>query len=219
MFCKASLLSAVFVFSAAVSVHAEIRTVFDFESVSIPSGESRVDFSAPLVLDQDGIEMTISHENGIVFSVNERTGDLFRAQFDRQALSAFNGVNGVADPGAFLLDFDRVLDSITVEMGDIGGDEDALVLEAYDAAGGTGNLIGRTTGILPAGGSSFGFDTLSVGGGEIRSVRMIGGSAAFPNSVFYDNIAVTAIPEPSFAIVLACGGVLAGLRRKREAIR
>ena len=119
--------------------------------------------------------MTISHQNSIVFSVNVRTGPLFVDQFGMQALSAFNGDNGSTNPGAFFLDFNRTLQSITVEMGDFGDDFDNLVLQAFDGTGGTGNLIGSATNTLPQGGNTFSFQTLSVSGDGIRSVRMIGG--------------------------------------------
>lgn len=194
---------------------AEISTVYDFESIDVPAGEPRVNFDAPLSITQDGLTMTISHENDIPFSINVQTGTpLFNAQFDLQALSAFNGLNGAADPGAFILDFDRTLKSITVEMGDFGADLDNLLLQAFDEAGANGNLLAFDTGTLPEGGTLFGFDTLTVEADGIQSIRMIGGGGQFPNSVFFDNIAVTAIPEPSSlgALCVALGALC--LRRR-----
>ena len=196
---------------------AELSTVYDFESIDVPAGEPRVNFDTPLAISQDGLTMTISHESDIPFSINVQTGTpLFNAQFDLQALSAFNGLNGAADPGAFILDFDRTLTSITVEMGDFGADFDNLLLQAFDGAGAEGNLLASDTGTLPQGGSLFGFETLTIEADGIQSIRMIGGGDEFPNSVFFDNIAVTAIPEPSSLGALGVGlGALCLRRRTR----
>ncbi|MEO1529136.1 MAG: hypothetical protein AAFX06_27260 [Planctomycetota bacterium] len=194
---------------------ASTSTVFDFESIAVPQGSPRVNFTNPLTITQDGFSMTISHENDVVFSVNALEGvPLFNAQFESQALSAFNGLNGATMEGAFILDFDQTLNGIAVEMGDFGDEIDDLVLQAFDGIGGTGNLLASDSGTLPQGGNTFGFETLSVNVDGIRSVRMIGGGTNFPNSVFYDNIVVTAIPEPSACVLLLLGSTVLATRRR-----
>jgi hypothetical protein len=64
-----------------------------------------------------------------------------------------------------------------------------------------------------------------VAAANIASVRFIGGSSDFPNSLFSDNIVVntsdvTAVPEPTTLFLLGTGlmGVAARARRKRQAL-
>jgi hypothetical protein len=139
----------------------------------------------------------------------------FVEQFGMQGMSMFGDTGPPQDPGAFVFDFDKPLTSAVVEMGDFGQDTDNLLLQAFDGIGATGNLLASDTGSLPGGGNNFGFETLSVTATNIRSLRMIGGSNS-GNSVFYDNIVVTSIPEPSSAMLLtAVGTTFAALRRRR----
>lgn len=203
-------------FNISIFAHAAVTGTFDFEDVAPSQGvNNRVDFTGPLTLTNNGFSMTIRHENEIVFSFNERIGVNIVAQFGSRMLSAFNGNAGGENPGAFLLDFDQPLTSVIVEMGDIGQDADNLLLQAYSDINGTGTLLDSDTGFLVAGGNTFGFDTLTVAAPGIRSLRIIGGSNAFPNSVFYDNIVITAIPEPSSFAAFFFVGAISSIRRRR----
>ena len=110
---------------ASVTADASITRTFDFENlVSSLGRDNRGDYSSPLKIVDDGVSITVSHENGIVFLFNEKTNTSFVAQFGSRLLDAFNTIQGAADPGAFLLDF--------------GEDGDWLVRQAFSGVGGTG---------------------------------------------------------------------------------
>lgn len=196
---------------------AATTVVFDFESIAIPGGGNQLDYLGPQVFVQDGLSMTVTHENNLRYALNRRTQPAFVAEFGNQAISAFTGPEGDTrfDPGAFFLDFSAPLDSVMVSMGDFGVEADNLSLQAYSGPAGTGTLIDSGTGFIPAL-TNWASDTVIVSGTGIRSVRMIGGSNDVPNSVFYDNITVTltSIPEPG-ASVLAIGCV-AGVWMRRH---
>ena len=129
------------------------------------------------------------------------------------------GIDGDQDPGVFILDFDRPLTSAVVEMGDIGQDADNLLLQAYSDVGGMGTLLRPIPDFLwqaETHSDSIRFPSPPL---AIRSLRMIGGSANFPNSVFYDNIVITAVPEPSSVATCWFVGALTAMRRRRVATR
>jgi hypothetical protein len=196
---------------------AATTTTFDFESFVIEPGNDKVTFPEPFTIIQDGIEMTISHENNILMSINTSSNPLFIARYGTRSLSPFNGVGGANLPGAYVLDFAQSLNDLSVDMGDFGQDADNLLLEAYSGVGATGTLLDSDTGTL-AGGGDFAFDTLTVSANGIRSVRLYGGSAFNTNNnVFYDNIVVTAIPEPTSVAVLSMLAFAFSARHRRRA--
>lgn len=176
--------------------------VFDFETVA-----ARDDYPW-LQLSQDRLAVTIRHPN-IRFAVNRRIeGPRFDAALGWQAFSAFNGFGGTLDPGPFVVDFGLPVSRASIDMGDFGEDDDLLVVEAYSGPGGTGRLVARDRRLLVGKAAQFDFATLAVQAPSIRSLVMIGGSPTFPNSVFYDNLTVTLVPEPAgwltMCIALAC---------------
>ncbi|MEM6689036.1 MAG: hypothetical protein AAF664_06390 [Planctomycetota bacterium] len=197
--------------------HASTTAIFDFEDAEpAPMGTNVSLFSSPTTLANSGVSMTISHETSVPFAFSEQTGTLFEARFGTRSLTMFNGINGAADPGALILDFDSALTSAMVDMGDFGQDADNLLLQAFSGPSASGTLVDSESQVLPGGGNLFVFDTLSVSGSGIRSLRIIGGADAFPNSVFFDNIVVTAVPEPNAALAACLGfGFLGCTRRKR----
>ncbi len=194
--------------------HAAELAQFDFENAVPRPNYSR------LQLRNGGVIATITHPN-IVFAVNRRVDvPEFNAAFGFQALSAFNGSGGALDPGAFVVDFNVPLSSASVVMGDFGEDMDDLRLEAYSEPGATGQLLARASLVLLGDGDEFSFQTLTVQAPSFRSLLMIGGSPAFPNSVFYDNISVTTVPEPNslatFSLAVLCLAAYAAWQSRRR---
>lgn len=114
----------------------------------------------------------------------------------------------------FVVNFSAAARGVSVEYGDFGEDPDAFTLRAFSGADGTGTLLATATGTLGIG-SLPTFDTASVSAGGILSIVMIGGSADYPNSVYYDNLTVTfadaaPVPEPG-TLALALAAALVGL--------
>lgn len=167
------------------------RTVFFGFEEFVPPPQA----VSSLTATRDGIGMTISREDGVLFDI-ERFGPTvprFNAQFHFNALSPFTGQPDDTSGSRFILDFSTPLSSVSVDMGEFGQDADQLQLLAYSGPGGTGQLLGQATATLPGGSTLFNFDTLTVSGNGIQSVVMIGGVRPDFNSVYYDNITVTTL--------------------------
>jgi len=199
----ASLCWVVFHVVGLGAAHAD-SVVFDFESQPL-----KVNVTT-MVMEKDGLVATIT-----------RSGIPFRAgtsNWGTQVLNPWNEIGGVYLDDPFIVDFSVPISSAMVGMGDSGGDMDYLSLEAYSEPGGTGTLLASDSAVLTPVGSQFSFLTLSVEAASIRSLAMVGGSYDYPNSVVYDNLTVTPIPEPATLVVLGTGaaGLLLCVRRRRR---
>jgi len=183
---------------------------FGFESIP------RTDRTS-LTLEEDGLTATITR-SGIVFRLSYNAN--YPSELGNQALSPWNDIGGVYVDNPFIVDFSTPITGASVAMGDSGGDGDNLLLRAYSGPGGSGTLLDVDTGSLPGGGSQFSYATLSVAGDSIQSLAMIGGVSQYPNSVVYDNITVTPIPEPSVlaALGMAGMGLVMFVRRQRRLV-
>lgn len=107
--------------------------------------------------------------------------------FDQQDATPFTFDLGIGERG-------YLANTISITMGDYGEDADNLSIQLFDDEW---RLIGSNIGALAEGGTSFTSTSLtadSIEGKRIRYVRFIGGSAEFPNSVFYDNITIVYTP-------------------------
>lgn len=185
---------AAFAFTGSASA-----ALFDFEA------EADGDKGPVLVQSDSGVTMTITRLGGESIEVASRSS--YPGSWGMHALSPFLDHFG----GAFLLTFSTPISSIKVDVGDFApSDDDSFTLTA-----GSGMDSGSQSGSdgFPT------FHTLMVDGVSTTTAVLSGGSASFPQSVFWDNIEVTPVPEPSTYALLAVG--LAGVgfvaRRRRPA--
>jgi len=207
------------------SVPAQAVT-FDFENFTptYVSPAARTGALTSLSDTKGGITMDVSRENGVAFDTvdNSAPGQQGKpAGWGLVSLDPFFDTSA----SAFIADFSVALSFVSIEMSDYFSDDDMLVLTAFDGLGGTGAVVGSVSIGWPAANGFPATQTVSLTdlAGSIRSIRFIGGGAAFPNSVFYDEInvrAAGAVPEPaSWAMMLGgmglLGGVLRGRRRGR----
>jgi len=208
---------------SATLTYAETVT-FDFEDQNptfIPPPFSRPGALTTLIMSRSTLVAFLARENFERFDVVANVG--FQAkppQFGSRSLDPFFDQGG----GPFVVGFSQPVDSVSIDMGDYGGDTDTLTLEALEV--GTLAVIGVASGTLPPIGNLFTFSTLTVTApGRILAVRF-NGSGSSPNSVFYDNLRVTfntqqqqPIPEPMTMLLLGTGlvGIAAKVRKRRLA--
>lgn len=240
-FVATSVVALAILLGAAEVARAD-TAVFNFENQAINNGLTT------LTLVQSGLSVTITRPGatppttppaaGASFGITNITtlpnpsGQGFPASFGSRSLSPVS-VNLSDDTRVntpFVANFSLPLSAISIDLGDLGFDVDVLRLEAFSGANATGTLLDVSTFTLsPLSNDAFSFSTLSVTAPGINSIRFIGGSQTFPNSVFYDNLTATfnlttptaPIPEPATLLLLGTGlaGTAARLRRRRKAER
>jgi len=201
--------------AATSAAHAEL---FDFEATASTSTASGHPGAFTSLVELSGsLSATFTRQGGGAFDVVDSTGfpafgQFFPASFGVHSLDPF------ADPGtpsAFIVNFSAPITSASLSFGDFGGDNDTMTLNAYSGLNGTGALLASSADAY--GVQSFPlFDTISAKADGIQSLVFIGGSASFPNSLYYDNLSVST-PEPgSLALLLGIGVAATGLRWRRK---
>lgn len=195
-----ALLTSASLLCLARPVSAALVVTIDFEALPLSSMNDSLTISSGVLV------VEITRDQGTPFNIDD-TGT---AAFGSRSLSPFNGQNGAAADDWFVFNLSEPVTSISLAMGDFGGDGDNLFLEAYTDRNLQG-LVRFDEGGLLSGGSSFGYQTLEVQADTVatsfQSFRAIGGEGSWPNSVYYDNFAfqTTAVPEPSSLSALGAG--------------
>lgn len=182
---------------------AMAAVVFDFE------GETTGLQGSSLAITVSGITMTISRLSGADVEIRNISSISANSppSWGSRTLSPFNSMSG----GGFLLTFSSAIAAISVEAGDFApSDADRMSLTVGGSA--DSDSLTASQG-LPS------FVTLSLSGLNNTQAILSGGSATFPQSVFWDNISIelaNQVPVPT-TLALASAGLLLLRGRRRQA--
>jgi hypothetical protein len=212
MMLRSIVVATALVFTA-VQAQAALIT-YDFESAATTSGGALV----VLAEAEGGVTMTLTREGGVPFDIADISGFGAPASYGARSLDPFIAEDSAT---AFIADFSTLISSFTIDAGDFTpSDIDNLLIEAYSGPNATGALLSvfLSPPCCVIGGGFQGL-TGGVAGANIASVRFIGGSNIFPNSMYYDNITINtieqAVPEPASLLLLG-SGLVGGVRRWRK---
>lgn len=122
-----------------------------------------------------------------------------------------NGTRGIiANPfDAIRVDFDSVVTTVSVDMGDFNSDDDDLYLTAFDSSG---NQLDSDTLFIDA--TFTGMVTLSVNAPGIAYVTFVGVGFNGESNIYSDNFTFDIIPTPSAAALLGLSSLVATRRRR-----
>jgi len=211
--------SLVVIAMGATFASANAYSLFDFESVAATStyAGSTGGYTS-LSQTDNGLTLVITRSSGSAFDVFDNTtmggGHHFPLTWDNHSLSPFVAS---ATNDFFVGNFSTAVNAVELEALDFSLDSDTIVMEVWSGANGTGTLLHTATNTW---GMNTGPDYMAVGwnggpSGSALSIVFRGGSTAAPQSMFVDNIAATAVPEPATMAALGLGA-LAMIRRRRQ---
>lgn len=199
-------LAAIGLASALLSPALAAPITFDLESIALGTYTSASQTVS-------GVTLTISRVGGSSFEIADITPNAgVPASYLNRTLNPFNFSSG----GAFVFSFDTVFRSISVELGDFEpSDIDTSTLTA-----GTGSDSVTTTNTA-SGFGPYSLNVNNVGRTCVRTAGASGGSATFPQSVFWDNIRINTcdvgqVPEPTSSALMLLGLAAAGLVSIRQ---
>lgn len=204
-------------FLAALAVacvgSAQAYSLFDFEGFAATNTTGAFN---SLSSTKNGLTLTITRSSGTNFDVIDNGLGTFPLTWDARSLDPFFDCG---NDDYFVGDFSSAVSAVELEMTDFGQDSDLLEMNVWSGAGGTGTLLAAVTADwgLNSAPSYAGLGWNGVGDGlSAMSITFRGGARDTEtfNSMYVDNIAAQAVPEPATLLALGLGAV-ALLRRRR----
>lgn len=174
--------------------------------------------------DGDGVTATFTRLGPVSrFDVWTLFGNPRPASWGTRSLSPFFAQGGSSD--MFLVNFTapgRIITGVRIEYGDYGGDTGNVRFQAFSGANGGGATLSNQTqfwnGDFFVGSPAGVFAAASAT--PILSLKFWGEQGSFNNSLYWDNLEITSIPENVIPLPHAAGMALAGIgvlgvRRRR----
>lgn len=119
-----------------------------------------------------------------------------------------------ADP--MVVNLDQLIGRASIEFADFGRDDDTVFLEAYSGIDASGTLLGSASVLRPTALEFGNVQTLELTGLEgARSLRFWSIGEGGTNSLYWDNLTLTVVPEPGTIAALALGTAWLARRRRR----
>ncbi len=164
-----------------------------------------------------GLGIVIHRADNDIFEILDITGT--PPAFGSRTIANFDSA---FDAGAtMVVNFTNPVRDASISFGDFAGDDDgSVVLTAWSGLNGTGTNLGTVSIPYPASltlaNGNSAIRTLTAPFFGIQSFTILSGGP-FPGTMFFDNVAATAVPEPASMILIGTG--LAGLAARRRSRR